>query len=87
VLAKPSKKSNLDAMAEMQGDLPWFDFLTDSAVALFHQLSSSGKAMKVISLLVPAVLFASANSLELTAETWDQHVGGKTVFIKFQAPW
>jgi len=24
---------------------------------------------------------------ELTKETWDEAVAGKTVFVKFQAPW
>jgi len=32
-----------------------------------------------------ALLHASANSL--TKETWDDAVAGKTVFVKFQAPW
>jgi len=26
-------------------------------------------------------------SMELTPETWDDAVAGKTVFIKFLAPW
>jgi len=43
--------------------------------------------MKDSALLVAAVLLASAQALELTKETWDQHVSGKTAFIKFQAPW
>jgi hypothetical protein len=33
------------------------------------------------------LLLASASALELTADTWDEAVAGKTVFIKFQAPW
>lgn len=32
-------------------------------------------------------LAAAANALELTPENWDAETGGKTVFIKFQAPW
>jgi hypothetical protein len=27
------------------------------------------------------------SSMELTPETWDDAVAGKTVFIKFLAPW
>jgi len=30
---------------------------------------------------------ASVDAMELTQENWDQHVQGKTVFIKFFAPW
>jgi hypothetical protein len=32
-------------------------------------------------------LAAVANAVELTPENWDEQVTGKTVFIKFQAPW
>jgi hypothetical protein len=37
-----------------------------------------------------ALLFAAitgAFATELTPETWDDATAGKTVFIKFQAPW
>jgi hypothetical protein len=38
-----------------------------------------------------AILFlglsAGANALELTPDNWDDAVAGKTVLIKFQAPW
>jgi len=30
---------------------------------------------------------ALANALELTPDTWDEQTAGKTVFIKFLAPW
>jgi len=50
-------------------------------------LDHSGKMVKAITLLVPAVLLASAHAMELTKETWDEAVGGKTVFVKFLAPW
>jgi len=33
------------------------------------------------------VLTVSAGATELTKETWDDAVAGKTVFVKFQAPW
>jgi len=33
------------------------------------------------------VLFALAASLELTPDNWEENTAGKTVFIKFQAPW
>jgi len=32
------------------------------------------------------VAFASAD-FSLTPDNWDEQTGGKTVFIKFQAPW
>jgi len=28
-----------------------------------------------------------AVAMELTADTWDEAVAGKTVFVKFLAPW
>jgi len=40
-------------------------------------------------LLVAAALGCSfrANALELTEADWDEKTGGKSVFIKFLAPW
>lgn len=33
-------------------------------------------------------LFSSlAGATELTKDTWDSAVAGKSVFVKFQAPW
>jgi len=32
-------------------------------------------------------LLTGAAATELTKETWDEAVAGKTVFVKFQAPW
>jgi len=40
--------------------------------------------MKLAALLLSAAVLANA---ELTKETWDAAVAGKSVFIKFQAPW
>merc|ERR1719231_113086 len=34
-----------------------------------------------------AFLAAGASALELTAENWEQATSGKTVFLKFYAPW
>jgi hypothetical protein len=42
--------------------------------------------MKVVALL-SAVFAGMASALELTPDTWDSAVAGKTVFIKFLAPW
>jgi hypothetical protein len=32
-------------------------------------------------------LIASVSAISLTPDNWDEATGGKTVFIKFQAPW
>jgi len=32
-------------------------------------------------------LLAAATALELTPDNWDEKTAGKTVFIKFLAPW
>jgi len=32
-------------------------------------------------------LFAAAGATELTLANWDTQTAGKSVFIKFQAPW
>jgi len=40
--------------------------------------------MKIAFLAMVAV---AAGAMELTPATWDEQVAGKTVFIKFQAPW
>jgi len=41
--------------------------------------------MKFTALLLAAASTASA--LELTPDNWDAETSGKTVFIKFLAPW
>jgi hypothetical protein len=43
-------------------------------------------AMRITALLT-AALAGAVGATELTKETWDDAVAGKTVFIKFQAPW
>jgi len=42
--------------------------------------------MKAVALIL-STLAASSGAIELTAETWDAAVAGKSVFVKFQAPW
>jgi len=42
--------------------------------------------MKAIALITSAIL-ATAGAKELTKETWDEAVAGKSVFVKFLAPW
>jgi len=41
----------------------------------------------VRALLLTAALLTGANAVELTKATWDEAVSGKTVFVKFLAPW
>jgi hypothetical protein len=41
--------------------------------------------MKIIAAFLSVV--ATASAVELTAETWDEKTAGKTVFVKFLAPW
>jgi hypothetical protein len=33
------------------------------------------------------LLALGVSATELTPDTWDEKTAGKTVFIKFQAPW
>jgi len=47
-------------------------------------LASCADGMKVVALILSAAVLAKS---ELTKETWDAAVAGKSVFIKFQAPW
>lgn len=43
--------------------------------------------MKYLSVLLAGLLAATTTATELTPDTWDDAVAGKTVFIKFLAPW
>jgi len=38
-------------------------------------------------LLLASLLFVGAGAMELTKESFDEASAGKTVFVKFQAPW
>jgi hypothetical protein len=42
--------------------------------------------MKTLSLFLLG-LVAGTNAIELTLDNWDTETAGKTVLIKFQAPW
>jgi len=37
--------------------------------------------------LSAVLLLSGASAIELTSANWDEQVAGKSVFIKFQAPW
>jgi len=38
-------------------------------------------------LLLLAAAIACTHAMELTPENWDKETAGKTVFVKFLAPW
>jgi len=44
-------------------------------------------AKMLVKLAVVSVSMASVGAMELTPENWDEQTAGKTVFIKFLAPW
>jgi hypothetical protein len=37
--------------------------------------------------LAISLVLGAAGAVELTSANWDKEVSGKSVFIKFQAPW
>jgi len=41
-------------------------------------------ALRILSL---SALLAGARGVELTSATWDEMTAGKSVFVKFLAPW
>jgi len=43
--------------------------------------------MAVSSAFLATLMVGMAGATELTKETWDAAVSGKTVFVKFLAPW
>lgn len=40
-----------------------------------------------MNVVVVSWLASLAHAIELTSETWDEAVAGKSVFVKFLAPW
>jgi len=57
-----------------------------TALKSFNTQPFSGK-MNMLRVLMAAVLMVGAGALELTPDNFDSAVAGKTVFIKFLAPW
>jgi len=43
--------------------------------------------MKAIAALAIAALAPSVSATELTMQDWDEKTAGKSVFVKFLAPW
>jgi len=52
--------------------------------ARLHQKKNE---MAALSALLATLTLGFAGATELTKETWDAAVAGKTVFVKFLAPW
>jgi len=44
-------------------------------------------AMKAIVAVAALALSTRVGATELTKENWDAQTAGKSVFVKFQAPW
>jgi hypothetical protein len=40
-----------------------------------------------LALALTGTLLSGASAIELTPDNWDTETNGKTVFIKFLAPW
>jgi len=45
------------------------------------------EATMAMKLALLSVLTSGAVAKELTSSNWDAETGGKSVFVKFQAPW
>jgi hypothetical protein len=43
--------------------------------------------MRTLAATIAALVLAGAEANDLTKEGWDEAVAGKTVFVKFLAPW
>jgi hypothetical protein len=43
--------------------------------------------MKFVAAFITALAISAASAVELTPDNWDSETSGKTVFIKFLAPW
>ena len=56
-------------------------------MSLFTILGCPSNKKKMKSIFTLATLTTMAFGLELTSDTWDEQTAGKTVFVKFFAPW
>jgi len=43
--------------------------------------------MRAVGIILAASLALPVGAMELTKDSWDSAVAGKTVFVKFLAPW
>jgi hypothetical protein len=56
-------------------------------IAPTEPLLPADPMLAVAVLLTAALAGRPAGAVELTKQTWDDAVAGKTVFVKFLAPW
>jgi len=54
---------------------------------LSHERKEQSSQRRMVKFLALSLLSATAAAMELTEANWDKEVAGKTVFIKFLAPW
>jgi hypothetical protein len=62
----------------------------ESATTFMVQLPancSNKKQKRTLEVVALSLLATVAHAMELTSSTWDEATAGKSVFIKFQAPW
>jgi len=57
------------------------------ALKAFSSVQHTKAFVMAMRTLTVVALLASAGAMDLTKETWDGAVAGKSVFVKFQAPW
>jgi hypothetical protein len=74
-----TKKNSADALAKATRDKKFGSSLTNQ--------QQQRETMKFSTTLALMGLATTASAVELTLDNWDSEVAGKTVFIKFQAPW
>jgi len=64
----------------------WLQVLTAST-HLGQNLPVTPEMLRVAALLTAAFAGHSASALELTKANWEEATAGKTVLVKFLAPW
>ena len=58
-----------------------------SIKSLPNRLDLFNTMKTILSVLFAGLLAGTASAVELTPDKWDEMTAGKTVFIKFLAPW
>ena len=66
-----------------------FEFQSDSAAMNFgfSLFPSTTCEFRKLFTALAAVAMTVASAMELTPDTWDSATAGKTIFVKFLAPW
>ena len=83
-----SYKSLLDSHGRSltAGSSPNIDIRSKQGASHKSLLKREAMTMKSVALFLLG-LVAGTNAIELTPDNWDTETAGKTVFIKFLAPW